>query len=744
MPSSSSLRFRLITGLVILACLGVGLEFAVFGRIAERMRQDVARRNQDLAHALAGEVAIVLSHQEYALRALSKLLGDGLSGKELQEAVLDVHRYTGEREQFLVLDNKGIVLAVAPPNPGQLGMDYSSQPFFVRALGAQGAVYSESFIASQDSTASAAISARFPGGVAVIQLRVGELSELAMVLPHTNGGFTAVVDDKGVVIGHCMPQIALQRESLLNLESVRRGTEGFEGTLPDVFNGEGGIASVSPVGRSGWQVVVFEPASHAYASVRSIYAYTLAGVIVVALLSVLIMYAFQAQLLRPIANFSSQARAVARGDYAVDITPGVQEFEPLAESFRRMVDDLKAREHSLKESRRRLSSIMNAMPSFLASTDSAGRIEMWNHEAEKLTGVAASFARGKTPYEALEQLAVVQPALEQAARAGIAVKWEKVTMDFGHGRRIIDVLVYPISSEENAGVVLRLDDITDRIRMEEVMVHSEKMMTVGGLAAGMAHEINNPLGGIIMSAQNLARRLSADLPANQDAAREAGIDLASLKQYLEKRGILDKVDSIRELGSRAGKIVSNMLGFSRRSHSGYTPVKVEDLVERALDLAANDYDLTKKIDFKRIRVSRECTPGMEEVPVNRNQIEQVFLNLLKNAAQAMADASGQDAPEITIRTWQTEDEAKIEISDNGPGIPQEVLDHIFEPFFTTKEVGQGTGLGLSVSYYIVTTMHGGTIEVESEPGQGTSFIVSIPFGSRTPRTASGTGAGHAA
>jgi PAS domain S-box-containing protein len=622
-------------------------------------------------------------------------------------------------------------------------MDFSSQPFFLRALGSHGIVYSESFIAVQSSAASAAISARVPGGVAVIQLRAGELSELAMVLPHTDGGFTAVVDDKGVVIGHCHPEIALQRVSLMNLESVRRGMEGFEGTLPDVFNGVSGIASISPVGKSGWQVVVFEPVSHAYSSVSSLYAYTLAGVFVVALLSVLIMFAFQAQLLRPIATFSSQARAVAKGDFTVAITPGVQEFEPLAESFKSMVGDLKAREHALKESRRRISSIMDAMPSFLASTDSTGCIELWNHEAEKLTGVTADGARGKTPEEAVEQLAVVLPALEQAARAGISVKWEKLTMDFGQGRRIVDVLVYPISAEENSGVVLRLDDITDRIRMEEVMVHSEKMMTVGGLAAGMAHEINNPLGGIIMSAQNLARRLSTDLPANQEAAREAGIDLASLKQYLEKRGIFEKVESIRELGARAGKIVSNMLGFSRRSHSGYIPVKVEDLIERALDLAANDYDLTKMIDFKKIRIHRECAPGIEEVPVNRNQIEQVLLNLFKNAAQAMADANGQKTPEIVIRTWQTDDESKLEISDNGPGIPQEILDHIFEPFFTTKEVGQGTGLGLSVSYYIITTMHGGTIEVASELGQGTRFIVSLPL-ARVSRTARGACKGQAA
>lgn len=743
MPSRSSLRFRLIAGLAMLACLGVGLQFAVFGRIADRMREDVARRNQDLAHTLAGEVAIPLSHSEHAMRSLAKLLGDGLSGKELQETVSDVQRLTRELEVLQVLDNKGIVQAVAPANPEQLGTDFSSQPFFQNAQRSQDIIYSESRLFTQSAMASATISARFPGGMAVAQLRVDDLSELVRVLPHTNGGFIAVVDNNGVVIGQCNPQTSQERESLLNLESVRRGMEGFEGTLPGMYGGVSGIASVSPVSNSGWQVVVFEPASHAFASVQSLYSYTLAGVSVVALLSVLIMCVFQAQLLRPIATLSSQARAVARGDFAVDIKPDFQEFEPLAESFRSMVGDLRAREHALKESRRRLSSIMDAMPSFLASTDSVGLIELWNLEAEKLTGVPAEQAKGKTLEDAVPQLAVVLPALEQASLVGVAVKWEKLTMDFGQGQRMVDVLVYPVSPEDDAGVVLRLDDITDRIRMEEVMVHSEKMMTVGGLAAGMAHEINNPLGGIIMSAQNLARRLSTDLPANQDAAREAGIDLAALRRYLEKRGIFEKVESIRELGSRAGKIVSNMLGFSRRSHSGFVPVKVEDLIEQALELAANDYDLMKKMDFKKIPVRRDYAPDLEEVPVNRNQIEQVLLNLFKNAAQALADATGQSAPEIRIRTWRSEDEAKVEIGDNGPGIRQEVLDHIFEPFFTTKEVGQGTGLGLSVSYYIVTTMHGGTIEVKSKPGEGARFIVSLPL-SRVSRTMPRGCAGHAA
>ncbi|HLP41431.1 MAG TPA: ATP-binding protein, partial [Fibrobacteria bacterium] len=385
------------------------------------------------------------------------------------------------------------------------------------------------------------------------------------------------------------------------------------------------------------------------------------------------------------------------------------------------------------QSRRRLSSVVEAMPSFLAATDGEGCVELWNVEAEKLTGVKAQEALGRPLEEAVAPLVMVLPALEQSAILGLPVKWEKLTLDFGFGRRIVDVLVYPLrhgrAGEEGAegGAVLRIDDVTDRIRMEEVMVHTEKMMTVGGLAAGMAHEINNPLGGIIMSAQNMARRLSPDLPANQRAAEAAGIDLKAMSVYLEARGIFEQVEAIRELGARAGKIVSNMLGFSRRSHSGYIPVKIDELVDRALELAANDYELKKRLDFKTVAVERVYDPDLAEIPVNRSQIEQVLLNLFKNAAQAMSETAATRTPKLLITTRCEGDDAVLEVRDNGPGIPEEVRERIFEPFFTTKEVGQGTGLGLSVSYYIVTTMHKGSIRVDSTPGEGAVFTVMLPL-----------------
>ncbi|WP_243360490.1 ATP-binding protein [Fundidesulfovibrio terrae] len=727
MRARSSLRTRLAVGLTILACLGVGLQFAVFDRVSERMRDDVARRNRELAHALAGEVGNALAQPEYALSALARMLASGLSGEALDVALGSIHHFTKIVGQVQVINASGRLVAASPAMPDSAGADFSSKPFFRVAREKQGLVYSEANVPSQNEGGGAVISESFPGGVASLHLRIEELSRMAMVLPSPQGGFIAVVDGKGSVIGHSDPQAAVQRESLLNMAVVRRGFDGVEGTNEEVYAGVRGIASVAPVSTSGWLVIVFEPASLAYSSVRNLYSYTLGGVVIVALCSVLAMVVFRAQLLRPVENLTAQTRAVARGNYSIDITPGFREFEDLAESFSTMVANLKIRERALDNSRRRLSAVVDAMPSFLASIGSSGRIEQWNVEAEKLTNIPAREALGKTLEQTMPQLTSALPGLGPTAAMSIPAKWEKLTVDFGSGRRIVDVLVYPLSSGGDMGAVLRIDDITDRIRMEEVMVHTEKMMTVGGLAAGMAHEINNPLGGILMSAQNLARRLSPDLPANRVAAQEAGIDLGGMRAYLEKRGVFQQVETIRELGARAGKIVANMLGFSRRSHSGYIPARIDELIERALDLAANDYELKRRLDFKTIKVVRDFSLDLGEAPVNRNQIEQVLLNLFKNAAQAMAETADIRAPELWIRASRTSDDAVITVRDNGPGIRKEDAARIFEPFFTTKEVGEGTGLGLSVSYYIVTTMHNGSITVKSTPGEGAAFILTLPL-----------------
>ncbi len=253
-----------------------------------------------------------------------------------------------------------------------------------------------------------------------------------------------------------------------------------------------------------------------------------------------------------------------------------------------------------------------------------------------------------------------------------------------------------------------------------MMIQTEKMMSVGGLAAGMAHEINNPLAAILQNLQVLELYLLKDSPKNRAIAKECNVDLQALHGFMEKREISTIVKSVLDAGVRAKKIVANMLSFSRKSDQGIKPCDMVPLIEQTIELAGNDYDLKKKFDFKKITIIRDYDEQLPPVLCETGQIQQVLLNLLKNSAQAMAET-------ITIRLLNNQNMVHLEIEDDGPGMDAETQKRIFEPFFTTKEPGLGTGLGLSVSYFIVCDTHGGTLTVRSQKGIGTTFDMGLPI-----------------
>jgi signal transduction histidine kinase len=242
----------------------------------------------------------------------------------------------------------------------------------------------------------------------------------------------------------------------------------------------------------------------------------------------------------------------------------------------------------------------------------------------------------------------------------------------------------------------------------------------------MAHEINNPLGIIVQAAQNILRRLDPSMGANGEAAGLHGLDLRDVAGFLEERNIFRYLQGIREAGERAAAIVADMLSFSRRSERTFSSNDLNAIVSKSLDLAGKDFDLKKHYDFRKVNVVREYDADLPPVPCVSTEIEQVLLNLVRNAAQAMARA-GTEGPTLTLRTRKMQDWAVIEVEDNGPGIPRDDLPRIFDPFYTTKKAGEGTGLGLSVSYFIITNNHHGQLSVTSREGRGARFVVSLPL-----------------
>lgn len=511
------------------------------------------------------------------------------------------------------------------------------------------------------------------------------------------------------------------------------------------------------------------------------YTGTLTASLAILVFSILLWMVIARQIKRlitqPINQLEELSRQVTREEsYALRAQRGNDdEIGSLAEAFNTMLSRIEAREQQLKRTRDEfqmaydqaqglaeetrhtnrklelevqvrskiekkltgfqnyLNSIIDSMPSALIALDEQLYVTQWNHEATVLSGTPLDEALNQPIFIAFEPLKPFLPQLKESVEKHRVAKIERVTWPKGEDLRHYALTFYPLTGGGGRGVVIRIDDITQRLSLEEMMVQSEKMLSVGGLAAGMAHEINNPLGAILHNVQNIRRRLSPELPRNQEQAAELDIDLATVNRYLESRDVPQLLDGIQQAGARAAKIVTHMLSFSRRSNRQLVPCDLPALIDQAVEIAGNDFDLTVGFDFKGQNIVRQFDPALGPVPCTANELEQVLLNLLKNAAQAIHQRPQPAEPgRIVLRTRLNPPWAEIQVEDNGVGMPESVRKRTFEPFFTTKEIGQGTGLGLSVSYFIITNNHKGQMEVHSAPGQGTCFTLRLPLGQPAP------------
>ncbi len=400
------------------------------------------------------------------------------------------------------------------------------------------------------------------------------------------------------------------------------------------------------------------------------------------------------------------------------------------------ITERKQTEEALKKARNYISNIIDSMPSLLIGVEPDGTIIQWNLEARLITGISSEDAIGQPLEKAIPHLSTEMERIRKA------IQTREVQTDLKRSRlengemRYENVTVFPLIANGVEGVVIRVDDMTEQVRLQEMMMQSEKMLSVGGLAAGMAHEINNPLAGMMQTADNMSNRLTdVKLPSNLRAAQAADISMEAIRAFMQSRGIIRMLATINDSGRRVAEIVDNMLSFARKSDARVTSHDIATLIDKTLQLAATDYDLKKHYDFKRIEIKKEYEDNLPLVPFEGAKIQQVFLNILRNGAQAMynndeygmVNAEGKKACFILrLAHEKTADMVRIEIEDNGPGMDEETCKRVFEPFFTTKPVGEGTGLGLSVSYFIITENHGGTMNVSSEPGNGATFIIRLP------------------
>jgi two-component system, NtrC family, sensor kinase len=374
--------------------------------------------------------------------------------------------------------------------------------------------------------------------------------------------------------------------------------------------------------------------------------------------------------------------------------------------------------------------ILESLDDGLVVFDAGERIVRWNRALEGFYGIRREDAIGRTlgdvfdlPFvEALRAARQDHPYGATLYRAPIESRFPaRNAGDDGHGAAVaaapgvagdagllVNATEVPLqnSSGENpsdGGHILLIEDVTDRVRLEKQLQISEKMASIGLLAAGVAHEVNTPLTGISSFTQMLLD----------------GADPVDPKTVL--------LQKIERQTFRAAKIVTGLLNLSRPGTSSNDPVEVD------LNAVITDVFVLLEHQFEvgRIKIRRELAESAVPVRGIEHQLQQVFLNLFLNARDAMPRGGW-----LSVTTRLNGDRATAEIADTGSGIPSEHLARIYDPFFTTKAIGQGTGLGLSITYGIVRD-HEGTIHCDSAVGQGTRFIISLPVAAQEQRSARG-------
>jgi two-component system NtrC family sensor kinase len=345
--------------------------------------------------------------------------------------------------------------------------------------------------------------------------------------------------------------------------------------------------------------------------------------------------------------------------------------------------------------------ILESLVAGILVLDLDGRIVRWNRAMEDLVDRPRAEALGRMLDDVFPaSFLSTMPANLVADGTQRGTHIDRVHLEAPEGELTLNLTVAPFEvGPERVGTILILEDVTSRIHLQEQLQHSEKMASIGLLAAGVAHEVNTPLAGISSYTQMLRQQVANDDPR------------APLLEKIEKQTF------------RAAKIITNLLNFARAGSGDVETLDVNQVLKDVLSLVEH------QLEHARIKVRRELGEDLPRVRGNENRLQQVFFNLVLNARDAMPKGGW-----LTIATHLRGGEVVIEVRDTGEGIRREDLKRIYDPFFTTKGSGQGTGLGLSVSYGIVRE-HGGTIRVDSAPDKGTTFEVALP----TPIASQATG-----
>ncbi len=429
----------------------------------------------------------------------------------------------------------------------------------------------------------------------------------------------------------------------------------------------------------------------------------------------------------------------------------------------RDITERKRAEEALQTAHEETENVLAAISSILIGVNEDDRVTQWNHVAEEIFNIRAADAVGRPFYEVgiPWDWNAVRPLIEGCRKKDQPTRLDDIRFTRADGKEgFVGITVNPIKDHTKVGNGLRAvpngaflllgADITQRRILESQLAQSQKLESIGRLAAGIAHEINTPtqyVGDNIRFLQDAFGDVTTLLGKYDQllkASKENTItpelieDVESAAQTADVEYLMEEIPAAIKQSlegvERVAKIVRAMKGFSHPGVEEKTPIDLNKSIESTITVARNEwkYVADMETDFDPNLPFVTCLPG---------DLNQVFLNMIVNSAHAIADVVGDGSNgkgTITISTRHVKDPnhrgrdwAEVRIRDTGTGIPKDVIPKIFDPFFTTKQVGKGTGQGLAISYNVVVEKHGGTIDVESEVGKGTTFIIRLPISDKT-------------
>jgi len=365
----------------------------------------------------------------------------------------------------------------------------------------------------------------------------------------------------------------------------------------------------------------------------------------------------------------------------------------------RDITERKKIERELQESEERFRTLTETASDAILTVNTSGEFTTWNLAAEQIFGYTAAEAIGKSL-----EIIIPENSRQYFHEAFNSFDLHPQSASKQHPMEVMglrkdgsefpaEITMTTWEAGQNVYFTAIVRDITDRKKIEQQLQLISRLASVGELAAGVAHELNNPLAAIHGYAELLTERQDLDSRTKTD------------------------IETIFKEAQRAARITSNLLSFARKHIPQKTLSSMNEVLEKTLEMYAY------RLKVSNIEVLKELDPNLPLTMFDQPQFEQVFVNVLNNAEQAMLEAKGRGT--LQVKTEVVKDTIRVSFSDDGPGIPQEVLERVFDPFFTTKEVGKGTGLGLSICYGIVRE-HGGNIHIESTQGQGTTVTIEIP------------------